>query len=174
MSDLFHEDVPEDYIRQVFEVMQRAYWHTFQVLTKRSGRLAELAPTLPWPDNVWMGVSVENQRWTSRIDDLRTVRAALRFLSCEPLLGPLALDLRDIHWVIVGGESGHRARRMKPEWAASIRDQCCAAGVPFFFKQWGAFSADGVRRGRRRAGRTLESKIWDGFPSRDLIRSRAG
>ncbi|HXH23054.1 MAG TPA: phage Gp37/Gp68 family protein [Dehalococcoidia bacterium] len=173
MSDLFHEEVPEDYIRQVFHVMKRADWHTFQVLTKRSKRLAELAPNLEWPSNVWMGVSVENQRWTSRIDDLRTVPAAVRFLSCEPLLGPLELDLRDIDWVIVGGESGHRARRMRPEWAISIRDQCAATGVPFFFKQWGAFSADGIRRGKRRAGRTLESRIWDGFPSVDLLRSGA-
>jgi protein gp37 len=164
MSDLFHEDVPEDYIRQVFDVMKRAGWHTFQVLTKRSRRLAEIAPRLPWPDNVWMGVSVENHRWTSRIEDLRTVRAAIRFLSCEPLLGPLMLDLRDIHWVIVGGESGHRARRMKPEWAASIRDQCRAAGVPFFFKQWGAYDEAGIRRGKTSAGRTLADRTWNDLP----------
>jgi len=164
MSDLFHEDVPEDYIAQVFDVMKRADWHTFQVLTKRSQRLAEIAPRLDWPDNVWMGVSVENQRWTPRIDDLRLVPAAVRFLSCEPLLGPLDLDLRNIHWVIVGGESGHRARRMKPEWALSIRDQCKKADVPFFFKQWGAFGPDGVRRGKRASGRTLGNCTWDELP----------
>jgi len=164
MSDLFHEDVPEDYIRQVFDVMKRADWHTFQVLTKRSKRLAELAPRLEWPDNVWMGVSVENQRWTCRIDDLRTVPAAVRFLSCEPLLGPLLLDLRDIHWVIVGGESGHRARRMKPEWALAVRDQCVEAGVPFFFKQWGTFDEGGTRRGKHLTGRYLDSRVWNYRP----------
>jgi len=164
MSDLFHEDVPEDYIRQVFDVMKRADWHTFQILTKRSERLAELAPRLDWPDNVWMGVSVENQRWTCRIDDLRTVPAAVRFLSCEPLLGPLSLDLRDIHWVIVGGESGHRARCMRPEWARSIRDQCLEASVPFFFKQWGTFDEGGTRRGKHLTGRYLDSRVWSYGP----------
>jgi protein gp37 len=164
MSDLFHEHVPLDYIRQVFDVMGEAYWHTFQVLTKRSRRLAELAPELTWPDNVWMGVSVENQRWTSRIDDLRSVPAKIRFLSCEPLLGPLTLDLRDIQWVIVGGESGAKARRMKPEWAREIRDQCVEAGVPFFFKQWGAFDANGDRVGKKAAGRDLDRDTWNAIP----------
>ena len=164
MSDLFHEEVPLDFIRAVFDVMSRADWHTFQVLTKRSRRLAELAPQLPWPDNVWMGVSVENQRWTTRIDDLRTVPAAVRFLSCEPLLGPLQLDLRDIHWVIAGGESGPRARRMKPEWALSIRDQCLTARVPFFFKQWGAHDEYGRRVGKGKAGRVLATTTWDAIP----------
>ncbi len=138
MSDLFHPDVPLDFIQSVFDTMVRADWHTFQVLTKRPERLAELAPKLPWPGNVWVGVSVENQRWTSRIDDLRKVPAAVRFLSCEPLLGPLMLDLTDIHWVIVGGESGPRARRMNPDWPRSIRDQCTWADVPFFFLSNGA------------------------------------
>ena len=164
MSDLFHEDVPDDYIRQVFDVMARAGWHTFQVLTKRSKRLAEIAPRLDWPDNVWMGVSVENQRWDCRIDDLRTVPAAVRFLSCEPLLGPLRLDLQDIDWVIVGGESGHQARRMNPDWPQSIRDQCLEAGVPFFFKQWGAFDERGVRRGKSASGRRLEKALWNDLP----------
>jgi protein gp37 len=133
MSDLFHEDVPDDFIRSVFETMRRAHWHTFQVLTKRPQRAAAIAESLgPWPGNVWMGTSVENQRWTSRIDHLRRIPAAIRFLSCEPLVGPLELDLRGIHWVIVGGESGHRARPMKPEWAEAIRRQCQAADVPFF------------------------------------------
>ncbi len=164
MSDLFHEDVPEDYIRQVFDVMEQAGWHTFQVLTKRSRRLAELAPRLVWPDNVWMGVSVENQRWTSRIDDLRTVPAAIRFLSCEPLLGPLDLDLRGIQWVIVGGESGHRARRMKPDWARGIRTQCTEMSVPFFFKQWGTFDEFGTRAGKKAAGRRLDLQTCDEMP----------
>jgi protein gp37 len=174
MSDLFHEEVPDEYIRAVFDVMQRAHWHTFQVLTKRSARLAALAPELRWPDNVWVGVSVENQRWTDRIDDLRKVPAAVRFLSCEPLLGPLQLNLNGIHWVIVGGESGHRARRMKPEWAPSIRDQCIAANVPFFFKQWGAYDEEGVRRGKKASGRRLQSRTWSDGPLDGLQRIKSG
>ncbi|MDO8614357.1 MAG: phage Gp37/Gp68 family protein [Dehalococcoidia bacterium] len=165
MSDLFHEDIPFDFIRSVFDVMVAAHWHTFQILTKRSKRLAELAPKLPWPKNVWMGVSVENQRWTCRIDDLRTVDAAVRFLSCEPLLGPLRLDLTGIHWVIVGGESGHRARPMRGDWARDIRDQCQRATVPFFFKQWGAHDEHGVRVGKGRSGRQLDGRRWDQQPS---------
>jgi len=168
MSDLFHEDVPEQFIREVFRVMREASWHTFQVLTKRSARLRCLAPSflegLDWPDNVWMGVSVESQRWTCRVDDLREVPAAVRFLSCEPLLGPLSLDLRGIHWVIVGGESGPRARPMKPEWARAVRDQCLAAGVPFFFKQWGAYDEAGIRRGKGASGRLLDDRTWDAMP----------
>ena len=165
MSDLFHEEVPEDYIGQVFSVMERANRHTFQVLTKRAERLLELAPRLPWPDNVWMGVSVENQRWTGRIDHLRQVPARVRFLSCEPLLGPLHLDLRGISWVIVGGESGPRARPMQPQWVRSIRAQCEASAVAFFFKQWGAYSETGVRVGKGKAGRLLDGKTWNGLPS---------
>jgi protein gp37 len=165
MSDLFHPDVPLDFIRRVFDTMERADWHTFQVLTKRSERLAELAPQLPWPENVWMGVSVENQRWTNRIDGLRGVDAAIRFLSCEPLLGPLELDLRGIHWVIAGGESGRRARRMLPEWALSVRDQCAEQGVPFFFKQWGAHDPSGRRIGKAHAGRQLDGKVYDNLPT---------
>ena len=166
MSDLFHEGVRLDYIRQIFDVMKAADWHTFQILTKRSERMAELAEELPWPDNVWMGVSVENQRWTTRIDDLRTVPAAVRFLSCEPLLGPLELDLRGIRWVIVGGESGPRARPMKPEWARSIREQCDAAGVAFFFKQWGAHDEAGIRRSKKANGRLLDGRKWEALPPR--------
>jgi protein gp37 len=165
MSDLFHDDVPFDFIRAVFETMRKAGWHTFQILTKRSRRLAELAPRLDWPGNVWMGVSVENQRWTCRIDDLRTVPAAIRFLSCEPLLGPLKLDLRDIHWVIVGGESGHRARRMNPEWVRGIRDQCLRDDVPFFFKQWGAHNEAGERVGKGKSGRALDGRPWSATPA---------
>ncbi len=164
MSDLFHESVPIDYIRRVFEAMHQAHWHQFQVLTKRSERLRDLAPFLPWPNNVWMGVSVENQRWTSRIDDLREVPAAVRFLSVEPLLGPLQLDLRGIHWVIVGGESGPHSRPMRIDWAQAVRDQCVGAGVPFFFKQWGAHDQAGVRRGKKAAGRYLDGRTWSELP----------
>jgi len=158
MSDLFHEDIPLDFIRRVFQTMQQADWHIFQILTKRAERLAELAPQLPWPPHIWIGVTVEEQRYTYRIDLLRTVPAAVRFLSLEPLLGPLPnLNLEGIHWVIVGGESGPGARPMRPEWATDIRDQCLAAGVPFFFKQWG-----GVHK--KRAGRLLEGRTWDQMP----------
>ena len=137
MSDLFHKSVPLDFIRSVFDTMQAADWHTFQVLTKRSDRLAEVASELPWPDNVWMGVSVERQDYAWRVDCLRQVRAQVRFLSCEPLLGLLDLDLDGIQWVIAGGESGPRARPMDLTWARSIRDQCHAADVPYFLKQLG-------------------------------------
>ncbi len=171
MSDLFHEDVPFDFIQQVFATMQEAQRHTFQVLTKRSERLRELAPSLPWPDNVWMGVSVEYQRWTTRVEDLRETPAHVKFLSCEPLLGPLNLDLRDIDWVIVGGESGHGARPMRADWARAIRSQCQSADVPFFFKQWGAHNEHGIRVGKGRAGRLLDGRIWDGLPSRGLTRT---
>lgn len=166
MSDLFHEDVPLQFIQGVFRVMAEASWHTFQVLTKRSERLRDVSAELEWPQNVWMGVSVENQRWTTRVDDLRRVPAYIRFLSCEPLLGPLELDLSGIQWVIVGGESGHRARRMKAEWATSVRDQCLAAGVPFFFKQWGAYDEEGVLRGKKAAGHLLEKRSWRHAPDR--------
>jgi protein gp37 len=174
MSDLFHETIPIQYIRQVFDVMRRASWHTFQVLTKRSARLACLALELPWPDNVWIGVSVENQRWICRVDDLRRVPARVRFLSCEPLLGPLEIDLTGIHWVIVGGESGHGARRMRPEWARAVRDQCLDAGVPFFFKQWGAYDEEGTRRGKHATGRRLDGQLWDESPQEPRERAEAG
>ena len=164
MSDLFHEDIPLPYIREVFKVMRKAKWHTFQILTKRSRRMLEVARHWKWPENVWMGVSVENQRWTSRVDDLRNVPAKVRFLSCEPLLGPLRLDLRDIDWVIVGGESGPRARPMKPEWARDIRQQCKAADVAFFFKQWGAHNEAGERVGKGKAGRELDGRVWGAMP----------
>jgi len=164
MSDLFHEDIPDKFIESVLGVMAKADWHTFQILTKRSERLAQLAPRLSWPDNVWMGVSVENQRWTCRIDDLRKVPAKVHFLSCEPLLGALRLDLQGIDWVIVGGESGPRARPMKPEWVRDIRQQCQEAGVPFFFKQWGAYNEAGERLGKKRAGRLLGERTWDSMP----------
>jgi protein gp37 len=165
MSDLFHEDVPVNYIEQVFHAMEAAHWHSFQVLTKRSERLVELADKLHWPPNVWMGVSVENQYWATRIDDLRRVPAAVKFLSCEPLLGPLKLQLQGINWVIAGGESGPRARRMKPEWARSIRDQCVEADVPFFFKQWGSYNHEGRRRSKKESGRVLDGTTWSEYPA---------
>jgi len=164
MSDLFHDEVPEGYIQQVFEVMESASHHRFQVLTKRSERLAELAGSLVWPSNVWMGVSVENQRFTCRVDDLREVPASVRFLSCEPLLGELDLDLAEIHWVIAGGESGPGARPMDPDWVRGVRDQCCEANVPFFFKQWGAHDELGRRVGKKRSGRLLSGRLWNGMP----------
>ena len=159
MSDLFHEDVPMEFIQRVFDVMRRAHWHQFQVLTKRSARLAELSGDLGWPSNVWMGVSVENDNYTDRIDHLRRTGAQVKFLSLEPLLGPVPnLDLEGIAWVIVGGESGPRARPMREEWVTDIRDQCQAADVAFFFKQWG-----GVRK--KLAGRELEGRTWDEMPN---------
>ena len=165
MSDLFHEEVPVEHIQKTFQTMREANWHQFQVLTKRPARAAEVASELgPWPANVWMGTSVENQRWTSRIDDLRRVPATIRFLSCEPLLGPLTLDLTGVHWVIVGGESGPKSRPMRPEWADSIHAQCDEQHVPFFFKQWGAYDCNGKRVGKGRAGRELHGRTWDGMP----------
>ena len=158
MSDLFHEDVPEEFILKAFDVMKEAYWHTFQVLTKRSNRLLEINQEIEWPKNVWMGVSVENGNYVYRVDHLRGTNACVKFLSLEPLLGPLAgLNLDNIDWVIVGGESGPGARTIKKEWVLDIRDKCISAEVPFFFKQWG-----GVRKGRN--GRLLQGRIWDDMP----------
>jgi protein gp37 len=158
MSDLFHERVPLDYIQQVLSVMRRASWHQFQVLTKRTERLATISHQLDWAENVWMGASVENADYTWRIDHLRGTSARLKFLSLEPLLGPLPdLDLRGIDWVIVGGESGRRPRPMAAVWATDIRDQCRRAKVPFFFKQWGGTN-------KKAAGRTLEGRTWDQLP----------
>ncbi len=158
MSDLFHEAVPVDFIRRVFAVMGDCSQHTFQILTKRSRRLAEMAPLLSWPKNVWMGVTVENADYAYRIDDLRDVPSAVRFLSIEPLLGPLDdLALEGIDWVIVGGESGPGARPMKKEWVLSIQSNCQRSNVPFFFKQWG-----GVHK--KKAGRSLEGRTWDQRP----------
>ena len=163
MSDLFHQDVPFDYVQKVFDVMRRASWHTFQVLTKRSKRLHELDRSIDWPINVWMGVSVENDDYIFRIDHLRQTNAHLKFLSLEPLLGPLPhLDLSNIDWVIVGGESGPGARLMAREWVIDIKEQCRAAGMPFFFKQWG-----GVHRSRN--GRMLEGRTWDEIPVKTAI-----
>jgi protein gp37 len=159
MSDLFHKDVPVEFVTRVFDVMCRANWHRYQILTKRSDRLLELSPSLPWKPHIWMGVSVESLRYVFRIEHLRKTRAAVKFLSLEPLLGPLpGLNLDGIDWVIVGGESGPGCRPMEPEWAMSIREQCQRAEVPFFFKQWG-----GTRKAK--AGRELEGRTWDEMPS---------
>ncbi|MFN8218978.1 MAG: phage Gp37/Gp68 family protein [Fimbriimonadales bacterium] len=158
MSDLFHEDVPEEFIRRVFEVMADCPQHTFQVLTKRSARLRELGQRLPWTTNIWMGVSVEDDRVLDRIEDLRTTPALVRFLSCEPLIGPLAdLNLEGIHWLIAGGESGPKSRPMDGDWVRDLRDQCVRAKVAFFFKQWGGTRKD-------LAGRELDGEVFDGFP----------
>ncbi|HWP30623.1 MAG TPA: phage Gp37/Gp68 family protein [Fimbriimonadales bacterium] len=158
MSDLFHEKVPFEFIQKVFRTMCECTWHTFQVLTKRSDRLKEIASLLPWPNNVWMGVSVEDERVLYRVHDLLQTPARVKFLSCEPLIGPLDdLPLDGIHWVIVGGESGPKARPMKKEWVISIYRQCRQANVPFFFKQWG-----GVRKDL--TGRRLNGRIYNEMP----------
>lgn len=160
MGDLFHEEVPFEFIQRVFEVMQSTPHHTYQLLTKRADRLAELADALPWPDNVWMGVTVEDNERLSRVARLRCVPAAVRFLSVEPLLTPLEdLDLANIDWVIVGGESGPGARPIKREWVVAVRDACIEASVPFFFKQWG-----GLRK--KTAGRELDDRLWDEMPAK--------
>jgi len=158
MSDLFHKDVPLEFIQSVFDVMKRAHWHQFQVLTKRSERLMELSSKLEWTDNIWMGVSVENADYTFRIDHLRKTGAKTKFLSVEPLLGPIPkMNLKGINWVIVGGESGPGARPLEREWVVGIKDQCLKAKVPFFFKQWG-----GVQK--KKAGRLLDGRTWDEMP----------
>jgi protein gp37 len=162
MSDLFHEKVPLEYIRRVFRVMNQANWHQYQILTKRAERLEELNAQLSWSRHIWMGVSVESEKYLSRIDHLRQTRAHVKFLSIEPLLAPLGkLDLRGIDWVIVGGESGPGARAMNLEWVTEIRDQCSRAGVAFFFKQWG-----GVHKSK--TGRALEGRTWDDMPLTQL------
>jgi protein gp37 len=157
MSDLFHEKMPISFLKQVFETMAACPQHTFQVLTKRHERMLELAALLNWTDNIWIGVSVENQNYVHRIDYLRQVPAKVRFLSCEPLLGPLELDLKGIHWVITGGESGIKHRPIEENWVRSIRDQCKEAKVAFFHKQWG-----GARP--KTNGRLLDGRTWDEFP----------
>jgi three-Cys-motif partner protein len=162
MSDLFHEQIPEEYIAEVFDVMVRADQHVYQVLTKRHERLAELAPRLPWPEHIWMGVSIENRRFVHRADYLRQVPAAVRFISAEPLLGQLeGLDLTDIHWLIAGGESGHKHRPVKAEWIRDVRDLCQTHGVPFFFKQWG-----GLRS--KSGGRMLDGREWNAMPEHNI------
>lgn len=157
MSDLFHDDVPLDFIYEVFDVCGNNPRHTFQILTKRHERLLELADKLTWFPNIWMGVSVENQRYVERVDSLRQVPAAVRFLSCEPLLGELNLNLDGIHWLIAGGESGRGYRKLEEQWVLSLRDQCQSASVPFFFKQWGGATS-------KAGGNTLEGRKWLEFP----------
>lgn len=162
MSDLFQDGVPVTFIQHVFTTMRAAHWHQFQVLTKRSRRLLELSPKLEWSENIWMGVSVENEKYQFRIDNLRQTGAAVKFLSLEPLLGPLPkLNLSGIDWAIVGGESGPGARPMRKEWVTSIRDQCSTAGVSFFFKQWGGVN-------KKKAGRELDGRQYDDMPCRSL------
>ena len=167
MSDLFHEKVPEAYIEQVFEVIAATSQHHYQILTKRAARMARYFRDRAVPPNVWLGVSVENRRHgVPRIEHLRRVPARIRFLSVEPLLEDVGdLDLRDIHWVIVGGESGPKARPMKPEWAESVRQQCVEQDVAFFFKQWGGWGADGKRRAKSKNGRLLNGRTWDEMPA---------
>jgi protein gp37 len=163
MSDLFHEVVPDDFIADVFEVMERADHHVFQILTKREGRLLDLAPDLPWPKNVWMGVSIENRRFIHRADALREIPAEVRFISAEPLLGPLeGLDLDGIDWLIAGGESGPRHRRVDEDWVLDLRDRCREDDVAFFFKQWGGHRP-------KSNGRELEGRTWDEYPRRPLV-----
>jgi protein gp37 len=159
MSDLFHQDVPLDFILKVFDVMQQASQHCFQILTKRSERLAEINPRLPWPDNVWMGVTVENGDCAFRIEHLKQTAAAVKFISFEPLIGPVShVNLDGIDWAIVGGESGPGARPVQPEWVTDIRDRCLAEEIPFFFKQWGGVN-------KKANGRSLEGRQWDERPS---------
>ena len=163
MSDLFHEDVPLEFILRVFEVMGKADWHTFQVLTKRSERLMQICERINWPSNVWMGVSIENQDYLYRIDHLRETKAKTKFLSLEPLLGRLSnINLNLIDWVIVGGESGPKARKMDTDWVIEIRDNCLEQNVPFFFKQWGGVN-------KKKSGRLLEGKLWDQMPLKQFI-----
>lgn len=157
MSDLFHERMPLDFLQEVFQVMTECPRHVFQILTKRHERLLELAPELDWPENVWMGVSVENQDYVHRINYLRRVPAAVKFLSCEPLLGSLDLDLEGIHWVIVGGESGKGHRTIEVDWVRSIREQATTANVAFFFKQWGGIHP-------KAGGRELDGRVWNEMP----------
>lgn len=158
MSDLFHEDVPLEFIQQIFDVMRRMPQHRFQILTKRSGRLSQLATDLPWAENIWMGVTVESSDYIARIHDLRETDAAIKFISFEPLLAPIAkCDLGGIDWVIVGGESGPGARPMDRQWVVDIRDRCLAANVPFFFKQWGGVN-------KKRNGRSLDNITWNELP----------
>lgn len=169
MSDLFHEKVPFEYIRRVFDVMARAPQHTFQVLTKRAKRMSEFCREIEVPPNVWLGVSVENRKYgVPRIGILRGVESRVRFLSVEPLLENLGeIDLTGIHWVIVGGESGHKARPMRKEWVDSVKQQCDRAEVAFFFKQWGAWGADGQKRSKKANGRKFRGRIFEAMP--DLV-----
>jgi len=167
MSDLFHNDIPFAFLDKVFDVITRTPQHTYQILTKRSARMLKYFSSRKVPDNVWLGVSVENRKYgVQRIDDLRKIKAGIRFLSIEPLLEDVGkINLRGIHWVIVGGESGPKARPMKPDWVETIKDQCTQKGVAFFFKQWGGWGADGKKRPKRNNGRLFAGKTWNEMPS---------
>jgi len=160
MGDLFHEEVPDSFIKRVFSIMNQCPQHTFQVLTKRSHRLAEISADLRWTHNIWMGVTAENREVVDRVEHLRECPSRVKFISCEPLLGPIPhLNLKNIDWMIVGGESGPNARAMLKEWATSIRDQCIDVGVPYFFKQWGGWN-------KKAAGRILDGRLWNQMPPR--------
>jgi protein gp37 len=167
MSDLFHKGVPDEFVRSVFDAMLQANWHTYQILTKRPQRLARLGHSLPWPPHVWMGVSVESNDYAWRADYLRKVPAAIRFISAEPLLGPVdQLNLEDLHWVITGGESGIGHRRCDPDWVRDVRDRCVAEGVAYFHKQWGG-------RTPKAGGRMLDGRTWDELPAQSKSQEQA-
>lgn len=169
MSDLFHEEMPFDYLDKVFKTIELTPIHQYQILTKRENILEEYFKTRKVPKNVWLGVTVENSKTKNRIDTLRNIDAEIRFLSIEPLIGNVGkLNLENIHWVIVGGESGHKARPMKPEWAIDIQKQCDEQGVAFFFKQWGTWGEDGVKRSKKANGRILLGKEWNEEPEVEL------
>ena len=170
MSDLFHEDISDSFLNQVFSVIKSTPQHTYQILTKRAERLPEYFASRPCPRNVWLGVSVEDRKYgVPRIDFLRQVEASIRFLSIEPLLEDIGtFNLEGIHWVIVGGESGHKARPMRPEWVMNIQSQAEANGSAFFFKQWGGWGADGVKRHKKANGRILQGRTWDEYPSNEI------
>lgn len=162
MSDLFHKDVPDEFIKKVFYIMNKAPWHTFQVLTKRSDRMLQLSKELKWTDNIWMGVTVESDEYKSRIDDLLEVPAKIKYLSIEPLIGEVKpLNLNGINWVIVGGESGPGSRPIEESWVTYIRDKCIKEDVPFFFKQWGG-------KNKKKAGRELQGETWSQYPKKEL------
>jgi protein gp37 len=167
MSDLFHKGVPDEFVRSVFDAMLQANWHTYQILTKRPQRLARLGHSLPWPPHVWIGVSVESNDYAWRADYLRKVPAAIRFISAEPLLGPVdQLNLEDLHWVITGGESGIGHRRCDPDWVRDVRDRCVAEGVAYFHKQWGG-------RTPKAGGRMLDGRTWDELPAQSKSQEQA-
>jgi len=160
MSDLFHEKIPDYFIARIFDIMNRASWHRFQILTKRSDRLRRMSPDLPWTDNIWMGVTVEDRKCAFRIEHLRKTRASIKFISMEPLLEPIAeLDLIGIDWVIVGGESGPGARPLNEDWVMDIKEKCQTSNIPFFFKQWGGIN-------KKKSGRLLEGRLWNQMPPR--------
>ncbi|MDI6832575.1 MAG: phage Gp37/Gp68 family protein [Bacteroidales bacterium] len=165
MSDLFHEDMPDEYLDQIFDIIKKTPQHTYQILTKRAENMFEYFQNHNVPDNVWLGVTVENSSYTYRIDILRKIKSTIQFVSFEPLIGPIdKIDFKNIDWVIVGGESGNRARLIKPEWVNNIYLQCKKQNIPFFFKQWGTWGADGVKRNKKANGRLFKNKEWLEYP----------